>query len=199
MNYPSILVAVFSLSILSACGQHQPQDEKNKSTPEAVVSQPVPDTLIPEPQKAPTDTVKAEPATKWDYSEEEDKMTSGKTKYASIDANNLLQFKFPYQGGSVATFTVRKREGKTEILLEISKGQFITHVDGGYARIRFDDGKAFEINTNIPSDYSHTALFLSPVPTILSKLKNAKKMFLETEFYEEGAMIMEFDVKGLEW
>ncbi|SFF40631.1 HIRAN domain-containing protein, partial [Spirosoma endophyticum] len=80
------------------------------------------------------------PASKWDYYDGEDKMGS-KVHTAAIAASDLLNFKFPYNGSSVATLIVRKNKGATDIQLRVSKGQFVINaVDGGTARVKFDGG-----------------------------------------------------------
>jgi len=138
--------------------------------------------------------------TKWSYATEKNKMTSGDIKYASIDANELLYFSWSHKGGATATFTVRKKEGENDIYLQVSKGMF--NSNGSYAnmlRIRFDDGQSFRVSYSRPSDNSSNTIFLGSVPTILNKLKKAKKMRIEVEFYMDGTRVIEFDVAGFTW
>src|SRR4051812_22273331 len=49
----------------------------------------------------------------WNYSEEEDKMTSHKINYAYVEANDLLDLKFPYNGGVTAKLYIRRKRNNT--------------------------------------------------------------------------------------
>ena len=69
------------------------------------VNSPVNDTSV----TSSIDTGDNAPSSGWTYSEDEDKMTSKKTYYASIEAHESLEFDFPYNGGCTATLYVRKR------------------------------------------------------------------------------------------
>ena len=137
---------------------------------------------------------------KWNFQEQIDKMTSNKIKFASIEANELLYFDFPYDGGSIATLTIRKKDGVNNIYLSISKGQFIlTNFNNGYLRIKFDNEPPIKYSILMPSDYSSDVIFINSSNTIISKLKKCKKIIIEAEFYDEGNRQMEFDVNGFKW
>lgn len=140
-----------------------------------------------------------EETTKWQFQEDIDKMTSKTVKYASIDANEELEFKFPYNGGSVASLTVRKKDGSNDIYLSVSKGQFNGTYDGGQVRIKFDDDQPKNFSFTAPSDSSTDLIFINSTKTIISKLKTTKKIIIEAEFFNEGNRQMEFDVSGFKW
>ena len=136
---------------------------------------------------------------KWQFQEDVDKMTSKTVKYASIEANEELEFKFPYDGGSVASLTIRKKDGGNDIYLSVSKGQFNGTYDGGQIRIKFDDEQPKKFSFVAPSDGSADMIFINSEKTIIAKLKNTKKIIIETEFFNEGNRQMEFDVAGFKW
>jgi hypothetical protein len=140
-----------------------------------------------------------EEITKWQFQEDVDKMTSKTVKYASIEANEELEFKFPYDGGSVASLTIRKKDGGNDIYLSVSKGQFNGTYDGGQIRIKFDDEQPKKFSFVAPSDGSADMIFINSEKTIIAKLKNTKKIIIETEFFNEGNRQMEFDVAGFKW
>jgi hypothetical protein len=140
-----------------------------------------------------------EEVTKWQFQEDVDKMTSKIVKYASIEANEELEFKFPYDGGSVASLTIRKKDGGNDIYLSVSKGQFNGTYDGGQIRIKFDDDQPKKFSFVAPSDGSADMIFINSEKTIIAKLKNTKKIIIETEFFNEGNRQMEFDVAGFKW
>ncbi|QXV65112.1 hypothetical protein INP83_18845 [Mucilaginibacter sp. 21P] len=146
-------------------------------------------------EKKPTAT----DSTKWEYHEEEDKMTSKKTYFASIEANQQLQFDFPYDGGVTASILVRKKGGENEVMLNVSKGQFNMGIDGGSLKARFDSDKAKTYSTSGPSDQSGNVMFISSAGGFIKNLKTHKKLLIETEFYNEGSRQMEFDIADFKW
>lgn len=137
---------------------------------------------------------------KWIYETNETKM--GETqKFAQIKSDDILDFDFPYQGGSESTLTVRRQKGQTDIYYQVSKGQIVSvsPVDGGTIRVKFDNEKPMTIGVNGASDYSSDIIFLDSTSKLISKLKSSKKMVIEVEFYNEGNRQIEFDVQGFEW
>jgi len=140
----------------------------------------------------------AEKKENWNYSEEEDKMTSKKNYFASVDANELLNFEFPYNGGSTATLWVRKVNGKGDIVLAISKGQFITKYDGTSFKVRFDDKPAKSFQVSGASDGSSDVVFFN-YNSMIDKIKSSKRVIIQAEFYQEGLRAIEFNTEGLRW
>ena len=137
---------------------------------------------------------------KWTYSEKEDKMTSSQTHYAEIEANEVLRFGFPYDGGSTATLTLRtKNKSNKDIYLRISKGQFKSDSGGGSVKIRFDDNTAKNYSYSEASDGSSDIIFLNNVNSITEKLKKSKVVLIQVEFYQEGLRTIEFYTEGLNW
>lgn len=141
-----------------------------------------------------------EVSTAWEYSESVDEMTDKTNYYATIESENSVDFDFPYNGGSILTFTIRQSSqyGK-EMYISISKGQFNAGISGTKIKVRFDDEEPFSVSCNTPSDYSTDVLFLTGYDKLLKKLKNSKTMKINVEFFNEGTRTFEFDVEGLEW
>lgn len=136
----------------------------------------------------------------WKYGTDTDKMTSNLKFFASINATNKLNFASPYEGGSIATITLRNQDKKNEVILTIDKGQFICHEsDGCPIKVRFDSDPAISFKGGEPSDGSSTALFIDPASKFITHAKKAKKMIVQAEFYEEGVQDMTFNIDGLKW
>ncbi len=135
----------------------------------------------------------------WDYSNDEDKMGT-RIKTATSTAKEVLEFDFPYQGGSIAYFTIRRKGGQTDMYLRVSKGQFIANTyDESTCRIRFDQGKPVTFGILPAADYSSDIIFFESEQAILKRIRKAKKIVVEVEFYKEGKRQIEFDVNGLKW
>jgi hypothetical protein len=174
-----------------------------ETTPEGVSSASAVDNAVVDSSLIPAevdtsmliDTIKK----KWLYTEREDKMTSKSMYFAKIEADELLQFKSPYDGGATATFVIRYNgEGFGNIYLTISQGQFMTHSSGTYYRVRFDESEAKSYKVSTPSDGSSTLVFFSYYD-LLDKIKKSKKMLIQAEFYQEGLRTMEFNISNLKW
>ena len=150
--------------------------------------------------KNPGNGTTAEPPREnWSYSQDSDKMTSKINYYASVQANEELQLKAPYDGGATATLTVRNITGKNEVLLKVSKGQFLAGIDEENIQVRFDTSKAETYSCSGPSDYSTTVLFVTSAAKFVASLKKAKKLLIGAEMYDNGIQQMEFNVEGLKW
>ncbi|MBN9299057.1 MAG: hypothetical protein J0I41_18805 [Filimonas sp.] len=136
----------------------------------------------------------------WSYEEEVDKMTSKKLFYASTTSTNTVEFKFPYQGGSTFTLNVMNREGKNEIAIQVSKGQFMSSLGGNKSvKVKFDSAEPVNYNYSSASDGSSNIIFLSNASKFITNLKGAKKLMVEAEFFNAGSKVLEFDVAGLKW
>lgn len=141
----------------------------------------------------------SEPATSWVYNEYKDKMTDKTIKMASVTSTNSLDFEFPYDGGSTGDLVIRQKGKSVDIYLQISKGQFITSVDGNTCGIRFDDKPMMRISYSEPSDYSSDLIFLGSESKVLAGLKSAKTTKIQVEFYNDGNRVLEFNTAGLKW
>lgn len=136
----------------------------------------------------------------WEYRESEDKM-GDVSKFAEIKSDDVLEFDFPYDGGSESFITIRKKRDVTDLMYRVTKGQInaASSIDGGRIRVKFDNEKPFETRVTGPSDYSTETIFFQNPKKIINKMKSAKKMVLEVEFFNEGNRQIEFNVDGLKW
>jgi hypothetical protein len=82
----------------------------------------------------------------------------------------------PYEVEQHATLTLRShpKYGK-DVILNLSKAQFMTGIYGCKILVRFDEGKSESFSANEPGDMSTNALFINGFPKILAGLKHAKK------------------------
>lgn len=194
------LFFVAILIIINIIGQcNQPNVNKKQTFDTSLSDNAIIDTSSAALRAMDTDTVATETnSSKWTYSENEDKMTSKKTYFAMIDSPTDLNFSFPYEGSS-AGITLRKKRGDTDIILQVTKGQFVTPYDGTTIRARFDEEPAGTYSCSEPSDHSSNVLFIQNENKFITKLKKHKKLIIEAEFYHEGLKQIEFDISGLKW
>lgn len=134
----------------------------------------------------------------WEYQESKDEMDGSVIKFASCTSINSVEFDFPYNGGSYLQLLVRKMKGRNEVILKISKGQFI----GSYSetcKIKFDDGPVKEYGFNDAADGSSDCIFLESAASIIKQLKQARHVKIQPTFYQSGKEVFDFDVSGLQW
>ena len=96
-----------------------------------------------------------------------------------------------------ATLILRKhpRWGK-HVILYIEEGLFTC---GSYCRVlvRFDKGRARSYRYVKASVGNQ--IFIQGYNRFVSRLKRAKKLYIEAYFYREGARVLEFNVQGLDF
>lgn len=188
-----ILIPVIAVFFYSCSSNSSSSDNSGIDTSKAVVGK------TDSVKKVDTAKTSDSSTKQWTYSNEVDKMTSKTNYYATVDANDLLDFPSPYEGGSTATLNIRNTDGKNEALLTISKGQFLSHIDGGTIKIRFDNDQPVTFETNNPSDGSSTVIFIENAAKLIKKLKSSEKIIVASEFYESGEKTMGFNVKNFKW
>lgn len=131
----------------------------------------------------------------WTYQDDENKMGT-KLKLANTISKDVLQFDFPYQGGSESTLTIQKMSGTTSVIFGIKPGQILTDKS---IKLKFDDRKPYTVSGSASGDYRSDIVFLGSSSKVLSDIKKSKKLVMEVSFYQEGSQIIEFDIEGLNW
>ena len=139
----------------------------------------------------------------WEYDSNDDEMTNSKSYFATISSDNGEVFGFPYdeEGGSHLMVTVRQtKKYGTEVLFGISKGQFLTDIDGQYVSVKFDDNAPKKYKANNAGDGSSNVIFIDNAKDFIAKAKTAKTIKIETQFYQEGNRVFTFTAdEPLKW
>ena len=136
----------------------------------------------------------------WLYQQDLDKMTNKKIYYAYTNSTNKIDFEFPYEGGSSFQLLVRNMNNKNEVILSVSKGQFMSsYGNSEYLRVKFDDEQVKNYTFNSPDDGSSDLIFISNPSNFISNLKTSKKLMIEAPFFDAGRQIIYFDVDSLKW
>lgn len=111
----------------------------------------------------------------WQYQEQSDKMRGAKTKHASIDSSNSVQFGFPYGGGSTLELYLRKSpKYGSGVILQISKGQFTCFMECT-VHVKFDGEKIERYGAAGAADGSSNVIFIQAYSRFVSKIRKAKK------------------------
>ena len=134
----------------------------------------------------------------WMYEQVADK--SGNQVYkATIASPELIEFDFPYAGGSTVTLTIRKRNSSTNVYIEVSKGQFNRSFQGGVASIRFDDKSPVRHSLLAAENGRANIIFFDSEQTLIDKIKASRKMTVELDFAGQGKRQIHFKTAGLRW
>ena len=136
---------------------------------------------------------------RWSYEDGADKMRGTHWASATVDATEKLDFSFPYNGGSTPSLEVRQRGKHVDVILLVSKGQFLCRVDGCSVEVKFDDGGVARYYAGEADDGETNLIFIEGAPEFVTKLKKAKTVTIEAQFFQEGNRQMTFPVKGLRW
>jgi hypothetical protein len=145
----------------------------------------------------------AEPAPtgqQWSYRADEDAMTSGIRKTASVDSSNTVNFGFPYAGSQHGRLTLRTdpRHGK-DAIFKIEQGQILCpSYEGCSVQVRFDDAKPVRFSASGAADHSTEVIFLDDYNGFLNKMKKAKRIRIAVQIYQNGSPVFEFDVSGFD-
>ncbi len=126
-------------------------------------------------------------------------MTDEKKYFARVTSTNEIEFDFPYHGGSNFDIVARKDGKETDLMLTVTKGQFISSMGDEIISMKFDNGKVEKYYYTMAADGSADVIFFSNPAKIIKKLKGAKKVKIEAMFYDAGKKVIEFDVDGLKW
>ena len=175
-----VMVAITSIASLSlvSCGS------SNASTPTDKVVEPTVTESKPKPNTWEKDSVVND--------------MGEKNIFYTVEANDKVDFDFPYQGGSTGALLVRTKNGKKSAMFTIDKGQIDTDYDGTYIRVKFDDEAPVKWLMAESSTGSSDVLFFENENKFISKLKTSKKVVLEVPFFRNGNRQFTFNTEGLE-
>lgn len=172
-------------------------DEKRSAKKEAEVEKKVSEVV----EKANKE-VEKEKVKEWEFSFDEDEMTSTRNVYARISSDNTIDQDFPY-GATGANICIRymKKYGY-DVLVTIDEGQFSgIDVSGtNYIMVRFDKGKAIKYWYSNSDDGSSDCVFIRKTNDFIKRCKEAKDIKIELPLFQNGRPVFKFHVdKPLIW
>jgi hypothetical protein len=183
--------AIFTFFILIAIGSgNETQNASNDSV----------STESTNNADTPTSPIAESKEPNWQYSDSKDEMEGTTSYFATTTSTNQVDFDFPYDGGSTMDLTLRNMGQGNEVVITISKGQFMTSIsDDETIKLKFDDGKPFSVSYNSANDGSSNVIFPNQSKKIISKIRNSKKLMIEASFFNSGRKIFNFELDGLDW
>ncbi|MFO3704410.1 hypothetical protein ACI6Q5_05360 [Xanthomonas codiaei] len=136
----------------------------------------------------------------WRYRMNTDEMSGNATRSASVDSTNSFEFDFPYTGRQHATLQLRRHpRWGSDVILSIERGQILcSSYSECPVRVRFDDSPAKVYHGTEPADNSSDTVFIPGYDGFVKKLSTAKRVRIEVNVYQQGAVMAEFDVTGFD-
>jgi hypothetical protein len=131
----------------------------------------------------------------WKYETKSDELTGEKQYFASTISTNLLEFDFPFHGGTSFQLIIRdmnKGRGE-EVVIFTDNAQFLDYDET--IKVRFDESEPVTYNVSGSDDGSMGYLFVSNSSNFITKLKASSKVRIEAPFFEEGRQVIYFDTK----
>jgi hypothetical protein len=194
MTTPNLFKQVLSVSVVAGfllLAYGSGDDKKAQTTDTNTTAS----TTTATPAAAP-----ATPASNWTYEEDTDKMTSKVDYFAYTENTNDFNLKAPYEGAK-CTLMIMNKKGKNSVMFKVSTGQIMaaSELEGGKITVRFDSDEAGTYSTSSASDGSSEVVFLHPEAKFVERLKTAKKVLIQTEFYDNGTKVLEFNTSDFKW
>lgn len=142
----------------------------------------------------------SEPKSNWVSNSSTDEMRGTKTQTTYTSSVNKVNFEFPYSGGSNLNLMVRNNASQKDVIITISKGQFLCGmIDGCEVNFKFDNNPVQSI-TMVESDSHDSDILFIKYPktanSVIQKLKTSQKLIIEPKFYQEGSKQFTFELSG---
>ncbi len=134
----------------------------------------------------------------WKYDSSVDEMTGLTSRFACTTSTNKLIFSFPYGGGSTGEMCFRRKGKALNAYIKISSGQFNCGIETCPLKLKFDDGPIQTFYGEESATHETGFLFIDGEQRLLSAVAKAKKLKLQSEYYQEGNQVLNFEVAGLD-
>lgn len=133
----------------------------------------------------------------WDFTIVKDEIYDTNNIWAEIKSDNYISQRFPYEGYTYATISVRymKKYGY-DVIIVISKGQIHGSRFNGdnYITARFDEGAPKKYYFNEAADGSSDRVFLSSKSGFIKRCKQAKDIKIDIPIFQAGRPTFTFHV-----
>ncbi|BEN27025.1 hypothetical protein RGP44_002894 [Serratia marcescens] len=146
-------------------------------------------------------------ASSWKVSYQNDEMRGTSQKLAYATSDNLVNFEFPYNGGSrlgimIASANTKLGEGEKpdslpliRAMLFIDKGQFQCNpYNDCHISVKFDNGEIQSFPMEEASAGRADAILVSDSDEFINNLKKHKTLIIEAEFYRAGNKQFKFNL-----
>ena len=139
-------------------------------------------------------------ASKWEYEEKKDEMTSKLHRSAVVRSDNTISLDFPYKGSNYGQLTVRQHpQYGLDVIFAVDKGQFSCSIYNCKAVVKFDEGAPVTYSASEPADHSSNVMFIQNKQDFIRRAKSAKTIRVQTTYYQNGDQVLTFSSGPLVW
>jgi hypothetical protein len=137
----------------------------------------------------------------WVYDSFADKLDGEVSNTATLRSVNTLEFEFPYNKPNNRGMLILRKNKKSglNVMLGVDHGQFTCDLYDCQMRVRFDDEAPLTWKGSRPSDHSSDVIFIRNEAAFLKKLRAAKVLKIEPNFFRRSGVVLEFQVANLNW
>ena len=145
------------------------------------------------------DDAEAAPASKWTYEDQKDELRGITSHFAMLESENTLNFGFPY-GDSTGKMVLRRKGKSSDVMIQISGGQFLCNAfNGDTVVVKFDDDAIRHFECAESSDGDTKVIFLRNAGRFVKGLKESSRVQIEAQFFQAGLQQLAFNSAGLKW
>lgn len=149
-------------------------------------------------QSAPRSESLPSVAGNWVYSTKIDEMRGESSYTAQARTAEPLPLRFPYEGShGVIILRISPKYGQ-DAIIGVDRGQILCH-DGCTLNLKFDDGPIEKWGFTEAAGGSSDIVFANQYKKFVDRVLVSKKLMVEAEFFDQGTLVMKFDVTGLKW
>lgn len=146
------------------------------------------------------DTTQDTAKTNWVKNVSKDEMRGTEIVNVATESINQVSFDFPYNGGSSLLLLVRRNDSGNDLIIRITKGQFLcSSFDGCEVNFKFDQNPIQSITMVGAESHDSDILFVKNSKTtasLIEKIKSSKTVIVEPSFYKEGKHQFTFNLEG---
>lgn len=146
------------------------------------------------------DTIRDTVKSNWITNVSKDEMRGTEIVNVATESTNKVNFNFPYNGGSSLLLLVRRNDSGNDVIIRITKGQFLcSSFDGCEVNFKFDQSPIQSITMVGAESHDSDILFVKHNKTtasLINKIKSSKTVIVEPNFYQEGKHQFTFNLEG---
>jgi len=137
----------------------------------------------------------------WVIKTKHDAMRNKDIHLAALVSENVVEFPFPYNGGSHLNLRLLKGDTGSGFDLQasimIEKGQFDCGSDGCSVSMKFDDGSVERWGMTSARGAKSDIVFFDDSQRLLGRVRSARRLIVEASFFESGRRQFTFEVPSL--
>ncbi|MBI1405682.1 MAG: hypothetical protein GC145_06105 [Caulobacter sp.] len=148
----------------------------------------------------PIGDVDLPPADPWSYIDLPDPVRGKTGGQACSTSTDLVRLDWPYSAQATQLCVRQSPSFGTDVYLRLSEGgQFVCRsYSNCTVKVRFDKGQPISFSAAEAADGSSDVIFMVRAAGFIERLKAAKTVRIEAQYYQAGNQVSTFDTSGLD-